>query len=166
MLSPKGAGFVYASRSYEDKIRPPVISWGNISDGTSSLLLENDWQGTTDISSILAIQDSINFLKNHDWFNQFVPRSKKLIEEFNLRILEVTGMRNLYAHHSLEPPQMRSYVLPDGNYSSLHHDLFFNFKVELPVFLDQKEKFFRISVQAYNKNSDLERLIEAIDKLI
>lgn len=166
MLSPKGAGFVYASRSYENKIRPPVISWGNISDGTSSLLLENDWQGTTDISSILAIQDSINFLKNHDWFNQFVPRSKKLIEEFNLRILEVTGMRNLYGHHSLEPPQMRSYVLPDGNYSSLHHDLFFNFKVELPVFLDQKEKFFRISVQAYNKNSDLERLIEAIDKLI
>ena len=66
MLSPKGAGFVYASRSYEDKIRPPVISWGNISDGSSSLLLENDWQGTTDISSILAIQDSINFFKNHD----------------------------------------------------------------------------------------------------
>ena len=95
-----------------------------------------------------------------------MPRSKKLIEEFNLRILEVTGMRNLYAHHSLEPPQMRSYVLPDGNYSSLHHDLFFNFKVELPVFLDQKEKFFRVSVQAYNENSDLERFIEAINKLI
>lgn len=166
MLSPKGAGFVYASRLYENKIRPPVISWGNISDGTSSLLLENDWQGTTDISSILAIQDSINFLKNHDWFNQFVPRSEKLIKEFNLRILEITGMRNLYAHHSLEAPQMRSYVLPDSDYSSLHHDLFFDFKVELPIFLNQKEKFFRISVQAYNENSDLERLIEAIEKLI
>jgi selenocysteine lyase/cysteine desulfurase len=61
---------------------------------------------------------------------------------------------------------MRSYVLPDSDYSSLHHDLFFDFKVELPIFLNQKEKFFRISVQAYNENSDLERLIEAIEKLI
>ena len=63
MLSPKGVGFVYVARKWEDNIRPPAISWGNISSGTNRLLLENDWQGTTDISPILAVEDSITFLK-------------------------------------------------------------------------------------------------------
>ena len=35
---------------------------GTFQRGTSSLLLENDWQGTIDISSILAVQDAIDFL--------------------------------------------------------------------------------------------------------
>lgn len=166
MLSPKGAGFVYASRKHENKIRPPAISWGNISEGESSLLLENEWQGTTDISSILAVQDSINFLKKNQWFQTVVPRSSDLISKFHATILDITGMDDLYLSADLQPPQMRSYLLPEGDHSSLHAELFHRFKVEVPVFLNPKGNMFRISVQAYNDESDLERLTKALREML
>ncbi len=166
MLSPKGAGFVYASRKYENRIRPPAISWGNISEGTSSLLLENDWQGTTDISSILAVQDAINFLNKNKWFETVVPRSNQLIKEFNEITLSITGMDDLYLHTDFQPPQMRSYLLPEGDHSSLHTELFHRFKVDVPVFLHPKGSMFRISVQAYNNESDLERLAKALKEML
>ena len=166
MLSPKGAGFVYASRKYENRIRPPAISWGNISEGTSSLLLENDWQGTTDISSILAVQDAINFLNKNKWFETVVPRSNQLIKEFNEITLSITGMDDLYLHTDFQPPQMRSYLVPEGDHSSLHTELFHRFKVDVPVFLHPKGSMFRISVQAYNNESDLERLAKALKEML
>ena len=166
MLSPKGVGFVYVARKWEDNIRPPAISWGNISSGTNRLLLENDWQGTTDISPILAVEDSITFLKENQWFNRVIPECSKLIDEFNTTILDVTGMRSLYEKNDFEPPQMRSFLLPDGNHSSLHTRLFHDFMIELPVFMDFEDHFFRVSVQAYNNRSDLERLIDALKELL
>ena len=166
MLSPKGVGFVYVARKWEDKIRPPAISWGNISSGTNRLLLENDWQGTADISPILAVEDSITFLKENQWFNRVIPECSKLIDEFNTTILDVTGMRSLYEKNDFEPPQMRSFLLPDGNHSSLHNRLFHDFMIELPVFMDFEDHFFRVSVQAYNNRSDLERLIDALKELL
>ena len=166
MLSPKGVGFVYVARKWEDKIRPPAISWGNISSGTNRLLLENDWQGTADISPILAVEDSITFLKENQWFNRVIPECSKLIDEFNTTILDVTGMRSLYEKNDFEPPQMRSFLLPDGNHSSLHNRLFHDSMIELPVFMDFEDHFFRVSVQAYNNRSDLERLIDALKELL
>ena len=166
MLSPKGVGFVYVARKWEDNIRPPAISWGNISSGTNRLLLENDWQGTTDISPILAVEDSITFLEENQWFNRVIPECSKLIDEFNTTILDVTGMRSLYEKNDFEPPQMRSFLLPDGNHSSLHNRLFHDFMIELPVFMDFEDHFFRVSVQAYNNRSDLERLIDALKELL
>ena len=166
MLSPQGVGFVYVARKWEDKIRPPAISWGNISSGTNRLLLETDWQGTADISPILAVEDSITFLKENQWFNRVIPECSKLIDEFNTTILDVTGMRSLYEKNDFEPPQMRSFLLPDGNHSSLHNRLFHDFMIELPVFMDFEDHFFRVSVQAYNNRSDLERLIDALKELL
>ena len=166
MLSPKGVGFVYVTRNLENNVRPPAISWGNISSGNTSLLLENDWQGTQDISSILAVENTIAFLEDNDWFNQIIPKCTGLINDFNSAILQLTGMKSLYDNDYFEPPQMRSFLLPDGDHSSLHNRLFHDFKIELPVFMDYEEHFFRVSVQAYNDRSDLERLINALKELL
>ena len=166
MLSPKGAGFVYVTRNLENNVRPPAISWGNISSGNTSLLLENDWQGTQDISSILAVEDTIAFLEDNNWFNQIIPKCTGLINDFNSAILQLTGMKSLYDNDYFEPPQMRSFLLPDGDHSSLHIRLFHDFKIELPVFMDYEEHFFRVSVQGYNDRSDLERLINALKEVL
>ena len=166
MLSPKGVGFVYVTRNLENNVRPPAISWGNISSGNTSLLLENDWQGTQDISSILSVENTIAFLEDNDWFNQIIPKCTGLINDFNSAILQLTGMKSLYDNDYFEPPQMRSFLLPDGDHSSLHNRLFHDFKIELPVFMDYEDHFFRVSVQAYNDRSDLERLINALKELL
>ena len=46
LCAPKGSSFLYVRKSFQDKIRPLIVSWGK--EGTdpsdSSFLLENQWQ--------------------------------------------------------------------------------------------------------------------------
>jgi isopenicillin-N epimerase len=166
LLTPKGVGFVYAAPHQADRVRPPVVSWGNISDGTSALLLENEWQGTTDISAVLAVTDAIEFLEEHHWFEKVVPRCARLLEEASAALLEVTGQPSLYGSTAMHPPQMASFRLPPGGHPSLHSDLYHQSKVELPVFPISQGELFRVSVQAYNSEEDLQRLVEALRVLL
>ena len=75
-------------------------------------------------------------------------------------------MKSLYEKNDFAPPQMRSFLLPEGEHSTLHNRLFHESKVELPEFLDFEDHIFRVSVQVYNNHSDMERLIEALKKFI
>ena len=121
MLAPKGAAFFYAAKRWADTIRPPVIGWGNISEGTSALLLENEWQGTFDISAFLAVADAIAFARSHRWFDEVVPRCGRLLDQ--------------------------------------------NHQIEVPVATGDHGTSLRVSVQAYNEASDLERLVAALSAL-
>jgi isopenicillin-N epimerase len=166
LMSPKGAGFVFAAPHQADRVRPPIIGWGTISEGSSALLLENEWQGTSDISAFLAVGDAIAFLQEHDWFGTVVPACARLLEESSDALLEVTGQESLYASPDLHAPQMASFRLPPGGFPSLHADLFGKHQVELPVFSNPHGEFFRVSVQAYNSAGDLRRLEEALRGLL
>ena len=166
LLSPKGAGFVYAAPEWADRIVPPVVSWGNISEGTSALLLENEWQGTIDISALLAVADAVAFLEQHRWFENIVPPCARLLEDSIGAILETTGQPSLYGAPDLHAPQMASFRLPAGDHSSLHSDLYHQHKVELPVVTGLQGEFFRVSVQAYNSADDLQRLVEGLKELL
>ena len=166
LLSPKGAGFVYAAPEWADRIVPPVVSWGNISEGTSALLLENEWQGTIDISALLAVADAVAFLEQHDWFENIVPRCARLLEDAIGAILETTGQPSLYGAADMRAPQMASFRLPAGDYSSLHSKLYHRHKVEMPVVSGLQGEFFRVSVQAYNSADDLERLVAGLKELL
>jgi isopenicillin-N epimerase len=166
MLAPKGAAFVHAADRWVDRVRPPVVSWGNISEGTSALLLENEWQGTSDVSPMLAVADAIRFLEQHRWFEKVVPRCTGLLEDATPALLSVTGQDDLYLSPEIRPPQLAAFRLPGGDHSSLHADLFRRHKVEVPVFDTPHGCLFRVSVQAYNDASDLGRLAGALSDLL
>ena len=166
LLSPKGAGFVYAAPHQADHVRSPIIGWGNISEGSTSLLLENEWQGTTDISAFLAVSDAINFLEKNDWFQTIVPACSIILNKISPALLKITHQASLYGSPDLKSPQMASFRLPPGDHSSLHAVLFENHQIEIPIFSNEHGDFFRISVQAYNSEEDLQRLVEVLSKLI
>jgi isopenicillin-N epimerase len=166
MLAPKGAAFVYAGERWLDRIRPPVVSWGTISEGTSALLLETEWQGTSDISAILAVADAIEFQRTRHWMEKVVPACARLLDEVTPKLLAVTGQESLYGSPALRPPQMASFRLPDGDHASLHSDLYHRYRVEVPVLRTRHGWFIRVSVQAYNDGSDLQRLVDALAELL
>ena len=166
LLSPKGAGFLYAAPHQADHISSPIIGWGTISKGSTALLLENEWQGTSDTSAFLAVSDAINFLAQHDWFQAVVPACTKLLNEASPALLEITKEASLYGSPDLQSPQMASFRLPVGDHSSLHAMLYEQDQIEMPVFSNEHGDFFRVSVQAYNNEQDLNRLIEALPKLL
>lgn len=166
LLSPKGAAFVHVAGKWTDHIRPPIVSWGNISKGSNALLLENEWQGTADISAALAVADAIAFLESHDWFNEVIPNCTRLLDRATSCLLEITGQHDIYGSAELRSPQMASFLLPEGDHSSLHSRLFEEYQVELPVFAAPQGNLFRISLQAYNTEQDITRLAAALQDLL
>jgi isopenicillin-N epimerase len=166
MLSPKGAAFLHAAEPWAERIRPPVISWGTISEGTSALLLENEWQGTMDISAFLAVADAIDFAADHRWQEEVIPRCSRLLEDAGPALLAVTRGEDAYLHPALRPPQLAAFRLPGCDAAALHSELFHQHRVEVPVVDTAHGTFVRVSVQGYNDSTDLERLAKALAELL
>ena len=166
LLSPKGAAFVHTPARWTDQIRPPIVSWGNISKGTSSLLLENEWQGTADISAAIAVADAIAFLESHDWFDKVIPDCSRLLQSATNDLLEITAQHEIYGSEELRAPQMASLMLPSGDFANLHAQLFEQYQVEIPVFATSYGNLFRVSLQAYNTEDDILRLCTALKDLL
>ena len=166
LLSPKGAAFVHTSARWTDQIRPPIVSWGNISKGTSSLLLENEWQGTADISATIAVADAIAFLESHHWFDKVIPDCSRLLQKATKDLLEITAQHEIYGSEELRAPQMASLMLPQGDFANLHAQLFDDYQVEIPVFATSYGNLFRVSLQAYNTEDDVLRLCSALKDLL
>jgi len=166
LLSPKGAAFVHTAARWTDRIRPPIVSWGNISKGTSSLLLENEWQGTADISATMAVADAIAFLESHHWFDKVIPACTRLLQSATTDLLEITAQHEIYGSEELRAPQMASLMLPPGDFANLHAQLFEQYQVEIPVFATSYGNLFRISLQAYNTEDDVLRLCAALKDLL
>jgi len=166
LLSPKGAAFVHTTAEWTDRIRPPIVSWGNISKGTSSLLLENEWQGTADISAAIAVADAIAFLESHHWFDKVIPDCSRLLQSATNDLLEITAQHEIYGSEELRAPQMASLMLPSGDFANLHAQLFEQYQVEIPVFATSYGNLFRVSLQAYNTEDDVLRLCTALKDLL
>ena len=166
LLSPKGAAFVHVAARWTDRIRPPIVSWGNISKGSSSLLLENEWQGTADISAAIAVADAIAFLEHHDWFAKVIPGCTRLLKKATSALLEITAQHDIYGSDELRAAQMASFLLPEGDHSGLHAQLFEQYQVEIPVFTTPYGTLFRVSLQAYNTEEDILRLCTALKDLL
>lgn len=166
LLSPKGAGFVYAAPGQAEHVRSPIIGWGNISQGTSKLLLENEWQGTSDTSAFMAVGDAVDFLKSHNWFKKIVPECSHRLASATSELLKVTKQNAVTENESLQCPQMASFRLPPGDHSGLHATLFEDHQIEVPVFSNEHGDFIRVSVQAYNSNEDLKRLTGALRSIL
>jgi len=166
LLSPKGAAFVHTAARWTDRIRPPIVSWGNISKGTSSLLLENEWQGTADISATMAVADAIAFLESHHWFDKVIPACTRLLQSATTDLIEITAQHEIYGSEELRAPQMASLMLPPGDFANLHAQLFEQYQVEIPVFATSYGNLFRISLQAYNTEDDVLRLCAALKDLL
>ena len=161
LLSPKGAAFVHTTAEWTDRIRPPIVSWGNISKGTSSLLLE-----TADISAAIAVADAIAFLESHHWFDKVIPDCSRLLQSATNDLLEITAQHEIYGSEELRAPQMASLMLPPGDFANLHAQLFEQYQVEIPVFATSYGNLFRVSLQAYNTEDDILRLCTALKDLL
>jgi isopenicillin-N epimerase len=175
MLSPKGAGFLYTQRQAQALIEPLVVSWGyqaaeEMSSGSRFIdLLE--WSGTHDPAAALSVQAAIEFMHEHDWARRRQDCTTLLLQALQ-RIGELTGLPGMYpslpglAPHSL-PPQMGIAALPaETDLAVLKMCLYDDYRVEAPLIEWNNERFIRISVQCYNSQADIDRLLEALAALL
>ncbi len=169
LLSPKGAGFLYADPSVQDLIEPLVVSWGYQTDPAKSLgsrfLDLLTWTGTHDPAAYLSVPTAIQFHQEHHW-QQVQQDCHDLIKSYLSRFSELTGFPILY-HNENQYIQMASIEIPHmQNLSAFKSQLYDQFRIEIPPIEWNQRHFLRISMQAYNRASDLDALMEALEYLI
>ena len=173
MLSPKGAGFLYARRAVQPLIEPLVVSWGYSADEETSTgnrfidLLQ--WTGTHDPSAALTVPAAIQFMQEHHW-DEVRQECHALLSQALRCIQDMTGLPPAYTAGDQPctlPPQLAIAELPrEADLVKLKAQLYDQFHIEIPLIEWNGRKFVRISIQAYNSQEDIDALVEALRVLL
>jgi isopenicillin-N epimerase len=169
LLSPKGAGFLYAAPAVQDLIEPLIVSWGYQTDpGKSSgsrFLDLLTWTGTHDPAAYLSVPAAIQFQQENDW-QQVQLDCHDLLEHYLPKFSSLAGFPLVY-HDAHLYQQMACIEIPRmQNLELFKTQLYDQFRVEIPTIEWNQRHFLRISIQAYNQASDLEALLEALKYLL
>jgi isopenicillin-N epimerase len=169
MCSPKGAGFLYVQRQHQAMIEPLVVSWGwsaKPQETLGSAFLDNyAWHGTQDFSAYLSVPAAIDFQKKYDW-SKVREECHALLKRGLEHIQMLTGLEPAYATDKLYH-QLAISPLPKMADSDAFKDkLYDDYLIEIPLTEYKDQEFARISVQGYNTEEDINRLVTAFKELL
>lgn len=168
MMAPKGAAFLHARPEVQHLVEPLVVSWGYESrnPGKSPFLDLQEWTGTRDPSSWLAVPASIDFMERHGWDGER-ERCRAMIRDVRGRITELTGLEPICPDTGAWFDQMHALPLPGSvDAAALQVRLLEDFGIEVPVQDVDGRHFLRPSAQGYNTPDDYDLLVEALRRLL
>ncbi|SVB55024.1 uncharacterized protein METZ01_LOCUS207878 [marine metagenome] len=166
LCAPKGSSFLYVRKIFQDKMAPLIISWGDegADPSDSSFLLENQWQGTRDMSAFLAVTEAIEFQQNDAWKVQ-TERCRWLVRETRSRLDEYFELDHLCPNTEEWLGQMASIEIKTIDLIKLKNTLLKEFSIEVPIFEWKGKNILRYSFQVYNDLKDADLLIYALREM-
>lgn len=151
LCAPKGSGFLCVRPELQTLIDPPVVSWDYSAE--APFTERHRWQGTRDPAAYLAVPAAIDFQAEHDW-PSLRTRCHALLERFR----DESGLEPLTDRFV----QMLGFRLPVEDGATFQRGLYERHRIEVPVFEVHGSPVMRVSVQAYNDESDLDALTGAV----
>lgn len=169
LCAPKGAGFLHVRPEHQDLIDAPVTSWGYTAEvsghtgfdaytGRTRLERRLLWQGTRDVTAWLTVPAAIEFQRVHAW-PAVRTRCHAMARATLHRLCERFGLAP--ASTDDDYAQMVVMPVPHADAEALRRRLFDDSRIEIPVTQHGGQTFVRLSVQGYNTQDDLERLLAA-----
>jgi len=167
MMSPKGAGFLYARREVQGCLRPLVLSggFGDLPAGRSRFLAQQEWQGTRDPAAFLAVPEAIRFAQEHRW-DAVRAACHARLAGVRRRLTDLTGLAPLTPDSPEWYAQMAFLRLPPCDVTALKARLYDEFDVEVPLWEGPAGPGLRVSIQGYNTDKDVDRLLEGLGTLL
>jgi len=170
MLSPKGAGFLYARSEVQNMIEPLIVSWGyqsKYSSPRASTFIDFlQWSGTKDPAAALSVPSAIEFMMNNHW-DAVQTRCHSLLHSAIERICALSGLSPLYPLDSNFYHQMGTIPIPKvKDLTELKTRLYHDHRIEIPCLDWNDRHFLRLSVQGYNSEAEIDLLVSALDKLL
>jgi isopenicillin-N epimerase len=168
LSSAKGAGFLYVRPEIQDLIEPLVVSWGwRPQEAWSTRFVDAiQRQATADISAYLSVPAAIEYQRERDW-----PRVRQecheLVRLARSEMHALTGAPDLVPDDARWFAQMAVLPLPaDCDGPALKQRLWDEYRVEIPATRWGDTPCLRISVQGYNTQRDIERLVTGVRGLL
>ncbi|MBV9170114.1 MAG: aminotransferase class V-fold PLP-dependent enzyme [Chloroflexi bacterium] len=167
LSSPKGAGFLYVRKDLQDLIEPLVISWGWRPEepGDSVFVDQLERQATHDPAAALSVPAAIQYQAERDWAG-VRAECHELVRLARFKMAELTGVEPLVPDDARWFSQMAVLPLPPCDALELKRRLWDEYRVEIPQTHWGEQPCLRISVQGYNTRTDIERLVDAVGKLL
>jgi isopenicillin-N epimerase len=169
MLCPKGTGFIHARREVQHLLQPMVVSRAfepeKAGPDSRPMVDYFSWAGTSDPAGFLAIPAAIAFMEKYHW-PEIQQQCHVLLRQAILRICDLSGLAPLYPLNSGFYAQMGIAPLPPvSDYAALFKRFYHEFHVVMPVIRFHDQLFARISIQAYNTQADVDKLLEILQIL-
>ena len=178
VCAPKGAAFLWARPDRQEALRPAVMSHGENTrrPGRSPFHDRFDWPGTLDPSAWLSVPAALQ------WGASLLPGGWDELRDCN-RMLAGAGRTLLAGRLNVPLPcpnellaSMATIVLPEAlqqpppdgaRFDPVQSRLHAEHHVEVPIVRwgEPKQRYVRISAQAYNSIDDYRALAEAIMRL-
>ena len=164
LCGPKGSSFLFVKKSHQDWVKPIIHSWGKEGNdpGPTEFLQDFQWQGTRDMSSFLTIPKAMEFFGRHIQPNQEYCR-KMTLEVFS-NFISMLGTEPLTTGCQWIG-QMVSHPLPVNAPLEIKDILMEKYKVEIPIFEWNGNRYIRSSFQVYNEKKDIDSLMSALDSI-
>ena len=167
LCAPKSAGFLYARPELQPLLEPLVVShgWDSLNPRASKFLDYFEWPGTHDPAAFLSVPAAIDFQAQHDW-----PRVRAACHELLLdashRIAALSGRPQISPDTAEWWSQLRTIPLLPCNLTMLKDRLWDEYQVEVPMVGWGGGHYVRVSLQCYNSAADIDRLVEALERLL
>ncbi|GAC1363509.1 MAG: aminotransferase class V-fold PLP-dependent enzyme [Herpetosiphon sp.] len=167
LCAPKGAGFLYARADRQHLIDPLIVShgWESETPGASRFHDHYDWSGTHDPAAYLSVPAAIDFQSKRDWPHVQVA-CHRLVQSARERLSSLTGLAPISPDTPAWYGQMCTLPLPPGERIEFQARLWQEYQIEIPILHWQDQRFMRISIQAYNRPEDVDRLVAALGELL
>jgi isopenicillin-N epimerase len=150
LCAPKGAGFLWVGPELHERIDPLVVSWGW---PEQEFAKRHGWQGTRDPAAFLSVPAAIEF--QHGWaWDEVRARCHALAARFVAECGLPAAAR--------EYGQMVAVELPPCDPDELQRRLYDDNRIEVSCFERGGRALLRLSVQGYNDEADVERLLLAL----
>lgn len=163
LCAPKGCAFFHARRDKQSMVDPLVISHGWTDP---SFIVQNQWQGTRDISAFLSVPAAIKFFEDNNWA-EVRATCHELAREARKQISAMTGMPPVSPDSEEWFSQMVMCPIPaDSDVSAIKTRLYDEFRIEIPQIDWNGWKAVRVSFQAYNTSDDLETLLSGLQTIL
>ena len=163
LCAPKGSAFLYARPGAQALVEPLVVSWGDqgFALSGSPFVDEQQWTGTRDIATYLAVPAAIRFCTEHRW-DEVRARCHALASHARRAVMALTGLPPICPDSAEWFGQMATAPLPACDGPRLQARLYDRYRVEVPVMPWGGRQYLRVSIQAYNTADDVARLVDGL----